>query len=299
VFRPCLGILFLFIAANASSQDVIVSGTFRTDSLLIGEPVAFSLTASYPSDLQLLFPDSTYDFTPYELESKRFFTTQTADSLSYDSVVYNLTSYEVDSVQTLRLPVFVVYPGDCTQVWSRADTIFLKHLVTAVPDSVSAQQLPLKTNTEYLAVSWMLNYPILLMIAGGIIVALVVFWLAFGKRIRQHYRVKRLRKNHYSFLERYEYAVQQVQSGFSSLRAETALVIWKKYMEALEGKPYTKFTSREIAKLEADDSLASALKVIDRMVYGGLSNEPRQAFSELQNYTQAHYDKKLKEVSNG
>lgn len=291
--------LLLLSAARLSAQDIFVYGAFRSDSLLIGNPVAFSLTASYPRDLQLLFPDSTYDFAPYELESKQYFTTRTADSLSYDSVVYNLTSYEVDSVQTFRLPVFVVHPGDCTEVWSRTDTIFLTHLVAAVPDSVSAQQLPLKTNTEYLPVNWMLNYPVLMIIAGILLAAGILGWIIFGKRIRRYYKVKRLQKNHYTFLEKYEYAVQQVHAGFSSLRAETALVIWKKYMEALEGKPYTKFTSREIASLEADDRLAAALRGIDRMVYGGLGSEPQEVFSELQTYSQAHYAKKLEEVNHG
>ena len=299
MFRVCLGISFLLAVTSSSAQDVFVNGNFRADSLLIGEPVTYSLTASYPSELQLLFPDSTYDFAPYELESKQYYTTRSTDTLSFDSVVYHLTSYEVDSAQTLRLPVFVVHSGDCTEVWSGADTIFLRHLVAAVPDSVGAQQLPLKTNTEYIPVSWMLNYPVLVIIAGGFVAVTVFIWIVFGKRIRRYYKVKRLHKNHYSFLEKYEYAVQQVQSGFSSLRAETALVIWKKYMEALEGKPYTKFTSREIAKLEADDRLASALKGIDRMVYGGLGSEPRQAFSELQNYSQAHFARKLEEVNHG
>src|SRR6187399_1721849 len=112
---------------------------------MIGKPVAFSLTASYPRDLQILFPDSAYNFAPYELESKEYFPTHTPDSLSYDSVVYYLTSYEVDSMQFMRLPVFVTHPGDCTEVWSPLDTIYFNHLVAAVPDTVTAQQLPLRT----------------------------------------------------------------------------------------------------------------------------------------------------------
>jgi len=291
--------MLLVAAVSSFAQEVIVNGKFQADSLLIGKPVPFSLTASYPSDLQLLFPDSTYNFAPYELASKEYFPTRTPDSLSYDSVVYHLTSFEVDSIQTLRLPVFVTHPGDCTEVWSRTDSIFLTHLVAVVPDSVTAQQLPLRTFTDYLPVDWMLNYPVFLIAAGILIVLMITAWLLFGKRIRKYYRVKRLQKNHYSFLEKYEYAVHQVQSGFSALRAETALVIWKKYMESLEGKPYTKFTSREIATLESDERLAAALKGIDRMVYGGMGSEQKQVFTELQDYSQSHFTKKLEEVNHG
>jgi hypothetical protein len=138
-----------------------------------------------------------------------------------------------------------------------------------------------------------------LIITGVLAVAAVLVWIIFGKRIRKYYAIKRLHKNHYSFLEKYEYAVQQVGAGFSALRAESALVIWKKYMEGLEGKPYTKFTSKEIAILEADEKLAAALKGIDRMVYGGINGESRHVFSELQNYSQSHFAKKLEEVKHG
>lgn len=299
MFRVSLIGVFVLAFFNSLAQEVVVNGKFQADSLLIGKAVPFSLTASYPRELQLLFPDSTYDFTPYELASKEYFPTRTPDAFSYDSVVYYLTSFEVDSVQTLRLPVFVAHPGDCTAVWSPIDSIFLTHLVAAVPDSVTAQQLPLKTFTDYLPVDWMLNYPVLLIAVGALIALLVAGWLIFGKRIRRYYRLKKLHKSHYTFLERYEYAVQQVQTGFSALRAEAALVIWKKYMESLEGKPYTKFTSKEIATLEADEKLAAALKGIDRMVYGGMGSEPRQVFAVLQNYSQAHFAKKLEEVNHG
>lgn len=297
MFRSLLAVSVCFIILDCFGQEVRVNGKFQTDSLLIGQPIPFSLSATYTRDLQLLFPDSTYDFTPYELHSKQFFPTRTQDSLSYDSVVYHLASFEVDSLQVLRLPVYVVYPGDCTEVWSRPDTIFLKHLVADVPDTVTAQQLPLKTNTEYLNVSWMLNYPILMIVIGALIAIAIVLWLVFGKRVRKYFRVKRLKENHYRFLERYEYAVNQVQAGFTALKAESALVIWKKYMEGLEGKPYTKFTSKEIAKIEADEKLARALRGIDRMVYGGIGNEPKQVFAELQDYSQTHFTKKLQEVT--
>jgi hypothetical protein len=283
----------------ARAQDVEVEGRFQSDSLLIGQPVPFSMTASYPKALQILFPDSTYNFQPYELAERKYFTTQTTGDVSVDSVVYYLTSYEIDSIQLFQLPVFVVQASDCTQVWSRPDSIFLKQFVAAVPDSVDARGLPLKTNTEYLAVSWMLDYPVLLIGAGILIVAAAVVWLLFGKRIKRYYAVKRLNRNHYSFMERYEYAVQQVQSGFSPPKAESALVIWKKYMESLEGKPYTKFTSKEIAGMEMNERLASALKGIDRMIYGGVAHESRQSFAELQDFSVSHFNKKLEEISHG
>jgi hypothetical protein len=291
------GFLLVLATTFTFAQEVQVEGKFQSDSLMIGQPFSFSVRATYPKHLQILFPDSTFAFKPFEFESKEYFTTKTTGEISRDSVVYRLTSYEIDSVQVFQIPVFVVQPADCTEVWSRPDSIFLKHFVAAVPDTVEARQLPLKTNTEYLPVSWILNYPVILFVAGGLAVAVILVWLIFGNRIRRYYRVKRLNRNHYTFMERFEHAVQQVQSNFTSPRAEDALVIWKKYMEGLEGKPYTKFTSREIASMVTDEQLASALKGIDRMIYGGRAPESPRPFTDLQQFSQAHFAKKLEEVS--
>ena len=170
--------LLVLAALMVRAQDVVVQGQFQSDSLLIGQPVPFSVTASYPRDLQILFPDSTYNFQPYELAERKYFATKTSGEISRDSVVYYLTSFEIDSIQVFQLPVFVVQAADCTQVSSRPDSIFLKQFVAAVPDSVEARALPLKTNTEYLAVSWMLDYPVLIVGVGILLVtALIVCWL--------------------------------------------------------------------------------------------------------------------------
>jgi hypothetical protein len=289
----------MLVTSLTYAQEVQVEGKFLSDSLLIGQPFSFSLRVNYSRQLQILFPDSTFDFKPFEFSSKEYFTTTTTGDISRDSVVYHLTSFEIDSVQVFQLPVFVVQPADCTEVWSRPDSIFLTHFVAAVPDTVDARQLPLKTNTEYLPVSWLLNYPVLIIAIGVLAVAVILIWLIFGERIRRYYRVKRLNRNHFTFLEKFDFAVHQVQANFTSPRAETALVIWKKYMEGLEGKPYTKYTSREIAGMVMDERLSSALKGIDRMIYGGVAQESPQAFTQLQEFSQAHFTKKLEEVSHG
>src|SRR5688500_9661894 len=97
------------------AQDVTVRGGFFLDSLKIGDQTGFYLTAKYPSNLNIIFPDSTYNFSPFEYERKRYFPTQTTKGESYDSVVYFLSTFEVDSVQTLSLPVFQLNPQDCTK----------------------------------------------------------------------------------------------------------------------------------------------------------------------------------------
>lgn len=283
-------------AAPVGGQ-VQVRSRFLADSLKIGEKVPFSVTAKYPRQLNILYPDSAYSFNPFEFESKLYFPTRTTDSLSYDSVVYYITSYEIDSIQMFRMPVYVLHGSDCTTVFGTADSIFLKQYVSHVPDSVSTQQLPLKTNTDYLNVSWLLNYPIIGYVVAGLTVICIVVWLVFGKRIRRYYRLKRLDKDHVTFLHNFADALQRVQSEFTQMNAEKALVIWKRYMERLEDRPYTKYSTKEIVQMLDEGGLSNALRTIDRMVYGGVGSNP-EAFNELREVSRSHYTEKIRKVNN-
>jgi len=83
--------------------------------------------------LNILFPDSTFSFAPFELQKKIYFPTSTKNGISRDSVIYYLATYEVDSIQTLKLPVYVVNPMDCTAVFSNTDSVFFQNLVKAIP----------------------------------------------------------------------------------------------------------------------------------------------------------------------
>src|SRR5687767_4457976 len=120
---------FVMLAAGfptfVAAQDMQVSGGFLSDSLKIGEQTAFYLSARYPSNMTILFPDSTHSFSPFEYQYKEYFLTETKDGVSRDSAVYFLTTFEVDRVQSLQLPVYVVQPSDCTVVQSRADSVLI------------------------------------------------------------------------------------------------------------------------------------------------------------------------------
>jgi hypothetical protein len=292
-----IALIFIVVPSLVYSQDVKVRSRFLADSLKIGEKVPFSVTAEYPRRLNILYPDSTYSFNPFEFESKQYFPTKTTDSLSYDSVVYYITSYEIDSIQMFRMPVYVLHGSDCTTIFGAADSIFLKQYVNHVPDSVSAQQLPLKTNTDYLNVSWLLNYPIIAYVVAGITLIGIVVWLVFGKRIRRYYKLKRLDKDYVAFLQSFADALQRVQSEFSQMNAERALVIWKRYMERLEERPYTKYSTKEIVHMLDEAGLSNALRSIDRMVYGGLVSNT-DAFDELREVSRSHYSEKIRKVNN-
>ena len=283
----------------AFGQEVEVHGSFIADSVKIGEEIPFSLTARYPKKLTVIFPDSTYSLAPFEFQKKFFFTTQTTNGLSYDSVVYLLATYEIDSIQRLKLPVFVVNKKDCTAIFSNQDEVILNQLVKNVPDSVAAKDLPLRANTNYLNVKWLFNYPVALIIFGVLLVLTIAGFLIFGKRVRKYFQLRKLNRNHQNFITQFNEIISGLQSDFSTMKVETALVLWKYYMENLVQTPYSKLTSKEILNQEKNEQLGNALHTIDRVVYGGIRSPSDQSFESLRTYCEQQFQLKLEQTKNG
>lgn len=291
-------LVIVVLASVQSSAQLRVRGYLLKDSAAIGEIVPYVLTASYPRDKQVVFPDSTFSVAPFELSGKRFFPTRSLDGASYDSAVYFVSTFEIDSIQVLRLPVFLVTATDSTAVYARPDSLRLRYRVTIPLDSVAVEKLPLKANTAYQRVKWLFNYPVLMMVAVVLAIVSIIAWLVFGKQIRRFFALRRLRKAYENFQQRYTQALETLGSEASSRRAEEALVMWKKYMEELEQFPFTKSTSREILRRYSSDLLASALRNIDRAIYGGYdaSHDP---FVFLKTYSRQQFEKREAELKNG
>ena len=281
-----------------SAQDVQLNGGFLSDSLKIGEQTAFYLSARYPSNMTILFPDSTHSFSPFEYQYKEYFLTETRDGISRDSAVYFLTTFEVDRVQSLQLPVYVVQPSDCTVVQSRADSVLITQFIAQVPDTVATQELPLKMNTTYQKVHYDLNFWLMVIILGAVAVLALLTWLLFGKKIRRYLFARRLQKNHAYFMERYNTLLTQLKSAFSPPATESALVTWKKYMEELDARPYTKLTTRETASIIKEAALSEHLRRIDTAIYGH-NTTVVESLENLRNFAHQQYQRKLKEVQHG
>ncbi|HTE33902.1 MAG TPA: hypothetical protein VK666_26150 [Chryseolinea sp.] len=281
-----------------SAQDVIVHSGFFRDSLAIGDETGYYLSARYPSQLNILFPDSTFNFAPFEYQRKTYFPTQTQGGKSYDSVIYYLSTFEIAPLQSLSLPVFQLNPMDCTVVVSRGDTVRLSEFVKDLPDSLTAQNIPLKVNTAYQNVAYLFNYPLLIIGVGGLLFIAILGWLIFGKRISRHYRLKKMQKLHQKFMDGYTRQLENIRQAFSAITIEDALFQWKKYVEQLESRPYTKLTTREITRMDNNEPLGRDLHMIDGAIYGHDTNvlEPLE---HLKAYAHQRFLKKMEEVKHG
>lgn len=283
---------------SGNAQNLKVNGGFLSDSLKIGEQTAFYLTVHYPSDLNLLFPDSTYDFHPFEFQKRTYFATETTGGISVDSAIYYLTTFEVDRTLRLNLQVFVVQPQDCTVFDSPVDSVLLTQMVAEVPDSLSIEKLPLKMNTAYEEVNAEFNYLVALLVLAVCLIAAVCIWIFFGKRIRVWLTTRRLKKKHFQFMQQYNAAVRQLQSGFSPMTTEAALSSWKKYMEQLETRPYTKLTTKETLHAIGDEALGRNLHTVDAAIYGH-NTAVVESLEALKGFADQRFSKKLEEVKHG
>ena len=288
-------VVFFALATPGYAQELIVQGRFLGDSIKIGEEAVYTLGASYPVELNVLFPDSTINTFPFEYRGRKYFQTKTRNGISTDSVVYYYSTFETDSLQYLSLPVYVVHPTDCTAVYASRDSLHLKRVLGVIPDSVKLHDLPLKETVAFENIPTSFGTVLLSLVGGTLLLMAAGGYAVFGKRIRRHYRLARLRRNYATFAESFQANLSRLQSQATSEVAESTIGIWKKYLENLELKPYTKLTTKETIQLLKDDSIRNSLQHIDRSIYGRQPVQV-QAFEGLMNFAEHKYRQKLEEV---
>jgi hypothetical protein len=297
-WRSVLILLFVLNCRAIYAQHVDVRAGFIGDSVRVGQEISFYLTARYAKKDQVVFPDSTFSFSPFELKKKDYFPTRSRDTTSYDSAVYILRTFEVEQKQTLRLPVFVVNALDCTRVFSKRDTIALSLIVKRLPDSLTAN-LPLKASTAYQHVPQEINTPLIMIIVCFLAVLAAIGWVVFGPAISRHYRIKKLRRIHNEFSLTFDQYLKSIQSGFSPATTEAAVVQWKEYMEQISRRPYTKLTTRETTQMEKDEMLGKNLRVVDRAIYGAMDTNVVDSLQSLKSYADQRFNHVITEVKNG
>jgi len=272
------------------AQDIIPKGHFHKDSVKIGEELPYSIWVRYPKDKDVAFPDSLFDFSPFELDKREYYTTKTDSLESLDSAVYYFSTFEVDTVQYLQLPIFLINEFDSVVLLTGIDSIILNHVVTQIPDSIAVL-----VNTNYQKVSLAFNYPYFTIgLIIFLVVALIVF-LVFGKHIKKAIKVFWVSRRHKKFIKLFELLLQD-----NPIEVEHTLSVWKRYLEKLLSQPYTKMTTKEIIALSDDNLFADHLKNIDLYIYGGdRSADMSVEFDSLLQFGIAKYHDKIKKIKNG
>jgi hypothetical protein len=265
-------------------------GLFQLDSLKIGEPVNFIFFFRHRAQEEIIFPDSTYNFAPFEFVSKQFFPTATAEGWSRDSVVYTLRSFSVAPVQTLSLPVYLLRQHDTLSLYSEPQEVYLKSLVVGSPNPEQLQ-----AHTRLLPIEKRFNLAYWLIGAGIFILVLLLIWMIFGKQLIIRYRLYVLRNHHTLFINKYNAFIDQFNKSESLQTIEQAITLWKNYLTELEGNAINSFTTREIAAFyDEDEDVSTALRLFDKAIYGNIvsdkSSETIIAFYLLHHFADRRYE---------
>ena len=266
----CFFLTGFFLAEQpVMAQKNLPEGKFLSDSIEVGKPFFYSLSYLHAPKSEVFFPDTTYNFFPFEIISKKNFTSKTDKNGSLDSSVYQLVSFNVSLGQSLRIPVFVFNGKDCTAYYTATDTIFLrKDNFQGITDTTS-----LKSEVGLLPLSHEFNFSIFLgVLALTIGVAGSVYWL-FGSDIYKQWQLIKLQRRHLEYNRSFNRLLRNAKDREEIKDAENAIIVWKNYLERLEKKPFATYTTREIMDNMPDDGLAIALKNMDGIIYGQVKSK--------------------------
>ncbi|WP_157547515.1 hypothetical protein [Hymenobacter sp. DG25A] len=290
VFGLLSGWLLLGLPALAQS-DALPQGRFLRPSTRVGEIVEYELRLTHAPSLEVVFPDSVADFSPFEYLGQRYYPTRTRQGRSLDRTVYRLRTFSLDSVQHLRLPVTVLRGRDTLTLLSEPAVLRLRY---TAPQNVPAQLPALRQTTALAPVPELFNYPYwlaglasVLLLSGGLV-------LAFRQALRRRYQRYKLRKNHAYFLAQYARHIERFELSRSTTNMERAITLWKNYLTLLESNNLNTLTTREIeAHYNHAPSVSTALRIVDQVIYGHMLTEDTQeinrAFELLRQFAEERY----------
>ena len=293
-----INILLLLITQKTIAQIpswTPPKGKFLSDSVKVGLPVQYALSYRHKATADVFFPDSAYNFAPFEMVKREYFNTVTDQNGSLDSVIYTLISFEVTPVQELSLPVYVRAKRDCTRVFAPMDYVILNSIIKP---NVNIDSLSLKKDTRLVPIAQQVNFPLIFLIIIGLLLVIgMVFWF-FGKPIRRQVRLFNFKRRYDDFRKLFQRLSRGTDDAKKRLEnIERAVVLWKKYIERIENKPFTTFTTKEILDNLKDNRLSDALREIDATVYGGVySSKTIASLQVLQELAEGLYRERRMEM---
>lgn len=290
-----IGVFLLFLGLSFSSlaQSVQINGYFTQDSARLGERVGFVLKARYPETTQLLFPDSTYDFSPLVLLEKKTFLSHTTEGVTTDSAVYYVSNFALDPSVFLSLPVYELNRYDSVTYFSDEAELKLKLTLDSIPE-----QLVFRDNNVYQPLEKNFNWLLAALITGGVIVLLGGFALLFAKRIKAIFKRNREKLRWVQFERKFKKLSTLLAQTPALELADEVVGLWKGYMESITKLPFQEWTSSEISEALEDKEIFKALRAIDMIIYAGKEAKSEESTNYLLEVARKKYQEKLNHIRN-
>lgn len=281
-------VLFLvFLSVSVFAQTP--KAKFSSDSVRVGNEIQLTMSYLHSSKSDIVFPDSTFDFSPFQFLSSAYFETHTLGGKSLDSVVYTLVTYNLDSV--LSIQPFIKNLSTGQRIYADTAKVYLQSMIKE-KDLHTASA---KETLEVLQVSKDFNVTKLgYYVLGVLFIGLgIVFF--FGDWILLKYRLWKFAQYHKRFVVDFK---KKSTRPKDVKNIHSALSDWKAYMEWLENQPVSTMSTSEIAELYSDSRLESALKMFDSAIFGGvISDQLPFAYHILLDFSVKRYKAEKKSLS--
>lgn len=254
---------------------------FFEDSVIVGKEVRMAMSYLHSGKSDIVFPDSSFDFSPFRYVSSELFGTRTQEGKSLDSVIYTLVTYELDSVLFVQPYIKNLQSGET--IYADTAQVYLKFSITGE----NVQNPEVKETVNVFRVRKEINLPkISYYILGGLVLVFLVSAF-FGDWIRKKYRLWKFDRQHQHFMTDFRKMALLPRNIGNN---ERALKEWKVYLEELESEPVSTMSTSELGKMYENERLESALKMFDSAIFGGvISDQMPFAYRILQDFALQRY----------
>lgn len=273
------------VVFSQNNQPII---RFFSDSVMLGELVEIELLYQHPKELEVLFPDSTFNFAPFEFVEKKLFVTKTTDSLSVDCTIYIIQTFELEKVQELTLGATIFSTKDSVFISSNTASVFLKEMIQQLPDTLN-----LIANTDFAPVETEFNYPYFLIGLGIIVFLGIILFFVFGKKIKQNIQLFWIKRKHIIFMKQFQIEIDTNTSIEQNIR------FWKKHIGWLEKMELDSLTTKEINALYDNEELQKTLSNADAFIFGNKKiDDVSEIYTTLKNFAEVVLHKRIETIKN-
>jgi hypothetical protein len=289
VISYCFAAFLILFSFQTVAQEIQVEGYFLKDSAKIGERVPYILKASYGKGYNVVFPDSTYDYSPFEFLEKKTFISYTDEGVTLDSAVYYISNFSLDPITEFSLPVFQVFKYDSLEHRPLEASLALQLIIDEIPQEPIFQE-----NNVYQPLETDYNYPLWIAVFIGILILAGLLMFFFGKSIQRQWQIYLEKRKYSRFTRRWEKAEQAFAANPAMEHADELLGLWKTYMEHLKNKPFRDWTTTEISEFLKNKEIIKDFREIEMIIYAGKEGKDlSQACKNLRNICTDTYNQKI------
>lgn len=284
-------LIFFLFPVIAFGQQVEVNAYFTQDSAKLGERVGYVLKVKHPEATQIIFPDSTFDYSPLVLLEKKTFMSSTSEGITQDSTIYYLSNFSLEPSIFLTLPVYELVRYDSVTYFPNEAELKLNLTLDSIPEQPIFQE-----NNVYQSLKKSVNWIMVAILVGAILVLLGVLYALFAKRINKIWREQSEKRRWRQFEKKWKIKTAQLEESPAIEIADEVIGLWKGYMESITGLPIKEWTSSEISKKLDDYKVFESLRSIDMIIYAGKSLENDQSIDYLLQVAKEKYQENLTQI---